>query len=588
MTGLRLAVRGRQLLVSVVVVVVAGTVFGGLAEASVEAAVVARIEDELWREAGAAALTLATSADVDKDADAFGVALGARVSVVDKDGRLVGDSELDEDGLARADNHGTRPEIVAARATGRGVARRQSATLSLDSLYVARASGDRVVRLSLPLVAVQQTLSTLRGFFVVAGALALAVAVVVAFVGSHVVSARLRALVAAARALRRGGDADDDVVLATTFDALTSELEDNLRQLTDERDRFDGILQAMGEGVVAVEDGRVILCNRAAKDLFDLDDDVVAAPAAAGLRANLIGARVEDLDLKGAADLEADGDVEVDVDGRALRVLRRSTGGSGVVYVIHDVSEIRRLETLRRDFVANVSHELRTPCSVILANAETLLNGALDDGPRALKFVEAVHRNAERLSRLIADLLELSKIEAGKAVFTREPVNLKEAIEHVVDAVEPRSREKDLQLTFDVEDDALAVEGDPKALDQVLINLVDNAVKYTPAGGHVCVRASRRGGRARLLVEDDGPGVENKHKERLFERFYRVDPGRSRDVGGTGLGLAIVKHLVEAMDGTVGVEDNVPHGTRFSVDLPLFSVSTGTSAETTTSPAART
>jgi two-component system phosphate regulon sensor histidine kinase PhoR len=212
---------------------------------------------------------------------------------------------------------------------------------------------------------------------------------------------------------------------------------------------------------------------------------------------------------------------------------------------------------------------------VILANSETLLSGALDDGPRAQKFVEAVHRNAERLSRLIADLLELSKIEAGKVVFTRVPVNVRDAVDHVVDAVEPRAREKQMHVAVDVDAD-LAVEGDPRALDQVLINLVDNAVKYTPPGGHVTVSAHRDGGDAVVVVADDGPGVDETHKGRLFERFYRVDPGRSRDVGGTGLGLAIVKHLVEAMGGRVRVEDARPHGTRFCVTLPAVGAAEAT------------
>ncbi|MDP2345101.1 MAG: ATP-binding protein [Deltaproteobacteria bacterium] len=342
--------------------------------------------------------------------------------------------------------------------------------------------------------------------------------------------------------------------------------------VVEERDRFNALLQAMGEGVVALDDtGKVVLANAAARTLLSLGPDA------------LIGQRLAVLSLLSLIEGAAGGvasaaEVEVIDDVRLRRVLVRATpkapsGGrprGGVVLVVHDVTEIRRLETLRRDFVANVSHELRTPCSVILANAETLLSGALDDGARAQKFVEALHRNAEHLARLIADLLELSKIEAGKVTFVRVPLNLCEAATHVVEVIEPRARDKELSVVVDVDVD-LQIEGDPKALDQVLINLIDNAVKYTPAGGHVRVSAHRQGNAARLCVEDDGPGVDSKHRARLFERFYRADPGRSRDVGGTGLGLAIVKHLVEAMDGDVGVEEALPHGTRFWVELPLFS-----------------
>jgi two-component system, OmpR family, phosphate regulon sensor histidine kinase PhoR len=242
----------------------------------------------------------------------------------------------------------------------------------------------------------------------------------------------------------------------------------------------------------------------------------------------------------------------------------RQEHGTGIVLVAHDITDVRRLENVRRDFVANVSHELRTPCSVILANAETLLSGAVDDPQRAQKFIEAIHRNAARLSQLIADLLEISRIEAGKQVFRRVPLMLLPVVEHVIEAMEPRARDKDLTLRIDV-DRTLQVDGDAKALEQIVVNLVDNAVKYTPNQGHVVVRAARSAVGITLTVEDDGPGVAAKHKGRLFERFYRVDPGRSRDVGGTGLGLAIVKHLVEAMDWTIVVEDGKPRGTRFVV-----------------------
>ncbi len=400
---------------------------------------------------------------------------------------------------------------------------------------------------------------------------------IAAAIASRAVLSRLRGVLQLVRAIRRGSllrddlDVDDDAELPRSFAALTRELEHNVQSLAVERDRFDALLQAMGEGVVALDDaGHVVLANAAARTLLALAPDDVFERRLAVL--SLLGI-IDDA----AGGTTAAAEVEVVNGDKLRRVLVRATpkpavsgrARGGVVLVVHDVTEIRRLETLRRDFVANVSHELRTPCSVILANAETLLSGALDDGPRAQKFVEALHRNAEHLARLIADLLELSKIEAGKVTFVRVPLNLRDAAAHVVEAIEPRARAKDISIVVDV-DAALQIEGDPKALDQVLINLIDNAVKYTCAGGHVRVSAQRVDNAVRLWIEDDGPGVEPKHKERLFERFYRVDSGRSRDVGGTGLGLAIVKHLVEAMDGEVGVEDALPHGTRFWVQLRLF------------------
>ncbi len=591
-----IGIRGKQFALSVVVIAIALVTGGIVAERRVEALVVERTEHELDRVARTAAVALqrssGTTADdvaaLDALADRLGAATGARVTLLRKDGSVVGDSEVDD--VTALPNHAGRPEILDAARDGRGVARRRSATTNEDFVYVARAAeiggAPGFVRVALPLVDVNGAIDALRGLFVVAGAAALVVAILGAALAAELVSRRLRRLVARAQSMRRatGADEGDDVDgLSSTFATLASELERNLQALVDERDRYDALLKAMGEGVVVLDaEGVVVVANPAASALL-------------GLPATLVGKALPSPTLVALADDARRGrtattELEIPIDDeQTLRVLVRATtktapdaraddaAARSVVLVVHDVTDVRRLETLRRDFVANVSHELRTPCSVILANTETLLSGALDDGPRAQKFVEAVHRNAERLARLIADLLELSKIEAGKVVFSREPVNLRDAVDHVVDAVEPRAREKQMSVSVSVDAD-LAVEGDPRALDQVLINLVDNAVKYTPAGGHVVVSAHRDGDAALVVVEDDGPGVEEKHKGRLFERFYRVDPGRSRDVGGTGLGLAIVKHLVEAMAGKVRVEDATPHGTRFCVTLPLPPITTTTTS----------
>jgi two-component system phosphate regulon sensor histidine kinase PhoR len=236
--------------------------------------------------------------------------------------------------------------------------------------------------------------------------------------------------------------------------------------------------------------------------------------------------------------------------------------------VLHDVTEMRRLEAVRRDFVANVSHELRTPVSVIRANAETLLDGALEDEKRARTFLDALVRNADRLSRILADLLDLSRLEAGRYALDLEPIALSPAVEKVVELVETRAKEKSIAVAIDVAPE-LAAHADARAFEQVLLNLIDNAVKYTPASGHILVSARRVEELIRVEVTDDGPGIEPRHRARLFERFYRVDPGRSRDVGGTGLGLAIVKHLVESMGGRVGMEPaaGAPHGSTFWVTL---------------------
>ncbi|HTP27019.1 MAG TPA: ATP-binding protein [Anaeromyxobacteraceae bacterium] len=237
-----------------------------------------------------------------------------------------------------------------------------------------------------------------------------------------------------------------------------------------------------------------------------------------------------------------------------------------VLLLLRDVTETRRAEAIRRDFVANASHELRTPVAAIRAAAETLLAGALADPDGARRFVDMVARQAERLARLTQDLLDLSRIESGQWSMELGPVELSPLVQGVLDLHADRAEEKELRLTCEVPE-GLSAQADARALEQVLVNLIDNAVKYTPAGGLVTVGAAADGSGVTLTVDDTGPGIDRHHLPRLFERFYRVDPGRSREQGGTGLGLAIVKHLTQAQGGEVGVESG-SGGTRFWVKLP--------------------
>jgi two-component system phosphate regulon sensor histidine kinase PhoR len=230
-------------------------------------------------------------------------------------------------------------------------------------------------------------------------------------------------------------------------------------------------------------------------------------------------------------------------------------------------ARLRRLEVVRRDFVANVSHELRTPVSVVQANAETLLDGAMDDPTHGRPMLEAVHRNAERMSSIIADLLDLSRLESGRYALAADAVPIETAATTAVEAIGRFAEDKATSISLDTPT-ALVARADGKALEQVLVNLLENAVKYSPEGGHVRVVALAADDAVRIEVRDDGPGIPPEHRERVFERFYRVDPGRSRDMGGTGLGLSIVKHMVEAMNGSVGVTAGAPRGSVFWIELP--------------------
>ena len=260
-------------------------------------------------------------------------------------------------------------------------------------------------------------------------------------------------------------------------------------------------------------------------------------------------------------------EVEVPATRRRVRARRATQPGGGTVLVMQDVTTVYRLENIRRDFVANVSHELRTPVSVIQANAETLAAGALTDSATAPVLIEAIHRNAERLGDLIEDLLDLSRLEAGQYHVDIEPVAVGAAALRAVEALERVAAQRGTAIEVAVPGELVAL-ADPGALHQVLVNVVTNAIVHTPERSRVAISGRTAGGRVRIEVSDNGPGIPAAQRERVFERFYRIDPGRSRALGGTGLGLSIVKHLVDAMGGKVGVGDNQPRGARFWIELP--------------------
>ena len=391
----------------------------------------------------------------------------------------------------------------------------------------------------------------------VIGLAAVATAAVVLTIVSSQVSRALEPVVSKAAAVAE--EEEDPLTSLQSLREMASDLEETMAMLAAERNRFRAVLQTMDQAVLALDpQQRVTTVNRAARSLLSLDDGVEGKRLLEAVRIPGLKQLVEDAE-EGRPAAE-----EFDIPGaRRVEARARRQSDGGVVVVVVDVTEIRRLERVRRDFVANVSHELRTPISVIRATAETLLSGGLEDERAGRMFVEAILRHSDRLGRLVADLLDISRIEAGRYPLDLTGSPLAEVVAHVFESVEPDARGKEIELTTKVGPDVRVV-ADRKALEQVLINLVSNAVKYTQGGGHVQVTvAAPSGGTIRVEVKDDGPGIDPAHRARIFERFYRADPGRSREMGGTGLGLSIVKHLVEAMNGEVGVDARSPHGSVF-------------------------
>jgi two-component system phosphate regulon sensor histidine kinase PhoR len=358
------------------------------------------------------------------------------------------------------------------------------------------------------------------------------------------------------------------------LERLAGNMEATNDELRAERDLQKRILDAMREGVVLVDnEGRIVQLNPSVRAMLLLGTESVGKLLIETVRR----AELEDL-LALARETNEEQEVEIELPGlkpRRLLVHASPLSGDegGFVVVFVDVTVLRRLESLRREFVANASHELRTPIAAVRSATETLRSGALEDVGAATRFVDIIDRNAQRLHNLVEDMLDLSKLESQEFKLKRDRVELGNVVPIVLALFRERAEKKGVRLVAELAD-SLAIQGDARAVEHVLSNLVDNAVKYCPMGTRVVVRANRSGDRVSLVVADDGPGIPSEHLPRLFERFYRVDAGRSRELGGTGLGLSIVKHMVEAMRGSVSVESTVGKGSAFTVTLGSFEATT--------------
>ncbi|MFN8542645.1 MAG: ATP-binding protein [Candidatus Binatia bacterium] len=514
--------------------------------------------------------------------------LGARLTVIARDGRVLGESTRPSVSL---DNHADRPEVRAALATGSGRAVRDSGTVGERLLYVAsldqRASEARVVRVALPLTRVDESLEHLRwrllSGLTLAGLLGVAAAVGL----SGRVRRRIERLIAFTGQVATGAPAPyldserDDALglLEAHLGAMAGRIETTIEALRVEQERLEAILRGMVEGVLVTDlAGAVVLMNGRAREVLELRADVEGRgrPLVELSRDPALAEVARDL-AQGAETVSRDVTLAAGT-GRTLQVngarLRGVTGEPfGVVLVLHDVTELRRLEVVRRDFVANVSHELRTPLTAIKGYAETLLGPVGDDRETARRFLAVIDRHSERLGRLIDDLLTLSNLELGRTRLRLGTVSVATAIDDVLQILAARGAQAGVDVVTQVAPGTPALHGDGDRIRQVLINLVDNAIKFTPAGGRVTIEAATaaspvHAGMVELVVADTGVGIPARDLPRLTERFFRVDKARSRELGGTGLGLAIVKHIVQLHGGTLAITSVQGQGTVVRVLLP--------------------
>jgi two-component system phosphate regulon sensor histidine kinase PhoR len=589
---LNAGVRVKLFAVSLALVVGVGLVSGVYLERGLRAWLMGRVELELLGQARLARDLIellpgvADDETADRLADRLGASTAARITIVGQNGTVLGDSGLDLAEVRHVENHARRPEIEQATLAGHGAATRYSTSVRADMFYVAvpfqRTDLRGVVRVAMPLSDVDSAITRLRVILLVTGLVGLGCAVFISGVASHLASRPLQSLVRNARQWRSSGltqrlpiSSDDELGrLAGSFNELVGELDQTLKNLAGERDRLETILEGMTEALIALDpDDRVTNVNRAAMSLLGLGASPVGQVLIEVLRVPALAELIERVHRERAAPMECELSLPSARTVLARAAAVKSTGG--IILVMLDITEMRRLEKVRRDFVANVSHELRTPVAVIQANAETLIDGALTDLERGPEFLSAIMRNAQRLARLVSDLLDLSRIESGNFTLEIQPTEVAAAVQRAVESIRELAARKRLTVDAKITDE-FQVLADSSAFDQILTNLIVNAVKYTPDDGHVEIRAERgavQSGASTIHIDvcDDGTGIEPRHRARIFERFYRVDPGRSREMGGTGLGLSIVKHLVVAMHGEVYVTDNPTGGSVFRVILPAAS-----------------
>jgi two-component system phosphate regulon sensor histidine kinase PhoR len=517
-----------------------------------------------------------------------------RITLLDADGIVLADSDEDP---ARMEPHDSRPEIRAARAKGIGTASRWSDTVGQTLMYVALRTGEgshpiAFVRVALPLGQIEGQLAELRRMIWTATGVIFLAALGMAFWLSRSVAQPLHEIIAGAERLAAGEygykvyavGQDEMGTLGRAFNHMSERLTAQVVQLREDHEQLRTILSGMVEGVIALDaQQRILFANdRAAQLLTFPNRTVVGRKLWEVVRHRGLQQVVERAVAGSGPDRE---EVPWEASGRSLAVYAAPLPGippRGAVVVLHDTTELRRLERLRQDFVANVSHELKTPLAVIKACVETLLDGAAEDpGPRDT-FLKQVADQADRLHALILDLLSLARIESGTEAFEFEPIELETAITACLERHRTRAEAKKQVLEAVVAPvprangavangqagPGVTAWADEEAVDQILENLVDNALKYTPEGGRIWVRARAEGQEVCLEVEDTGIGIPAADLPRIFERFYRVDRARSRELGGTGLGLSIVKHLAQAMHGSVEAVSQTGRGTRFTVCLP--------------------
>ena len=517
-------------------------------------------------------------------ANELGSATNSRVTFIKNDGQVIGDSELDFDEISIIDNHGNRSEVIDALKNGAGWSSRYSSTLNQDLLYFAIQDNEdvypNIIRISVPITYIDNITDTLGLSVLLLFVVVFIVSAIASGVSANYLYSNIQELANVASNISKGKTISDDIdalptqrddefgTVARSISQLSEDLKNQIKIIAKQRDQFGLVLDDLGEGIIVTnKKGKVVFTNEQAsvilntENLFDRNIKEFDIPAL-----NYLFKRVKS---KKRADIEFEFEINRRTTKWVLGSMNQSKTTGQFILVLHDITQLRQLNSMRRDFISNLSHELRTPVSVIRANSETLLDGALEDKKEAKIFSKAILHNAERLTSMVSDLIDLSRIDYGDLKLNIVEVNLDNFIKSFIDSMKSVMKKKDIYIEYQPRHKK-NIMVDVQALERVMNNLIDNAFKYSPKGSVIEISTITNNNHIKINVADQGSGISEIDQEYIFDRFYRTASARASENKGSGLGLAIVKNLINSLNGEVGVSNRPEGGSIFWFTLPIY------------------
>lgn len=517
-------------------------------------------------------------------ANELGSATNSRVTFIKNDGQVIGDSELDFDEISIIDNHGNRSEVIDALKNGAGWSSRYSSTLNQDLLYFAIQDNEdvypNIIRISVPITYIDNISDTLGLSVLLLFVVVFIVSAIASGVSANYLYSNIQELANVASNISKGKTISDDIdalptqrddefgTVARSISQLSEDLKNQIKIIAKQRDQFGLVLDDLGEGIIVTnKKGKVVFTNEQAsvilntENLFDRNIKEFDIPAL-----NYLFKRVKS---KKRADIEFEIEINRRTTKWVLGSMNQSKTTGQFILVLHDITQLRQLNSMRRDFISNLSHELRTPVSVIRANSETLLDGALEDKKEAKIFSKAILHNAERLTSMVSDLIDLSRIDYGDLKLNIVEVNLDNFIKSFIDSMKSVMKKKDIYIEYQPRHKK-NIMADVQALERVMNNLIDNAFKYSPKGSVIEISTITNNNHIKINVADQGSGISEIDQEYIFDRFYRTASARASENKGSGLGLAIVKNLINSLNGEVGVSNRPEGGSIFWFTLPIY------------------